>query len=125
MSRGVFLLGVGIAVVALAFAVTDCVIGPAPGVTEANARRIRPGMTLREVEAILGARGLWLGDGTGSFFLPEPYVWTGPGGSVVVELARSASEKDGWEQRVVRNGVHFRQTASLNLPAHLRSWLGR
>jgi hypothetical protein len=123
MSRQTFLLGVGIAVVALAFAVTDRMIGPSPGVTEANARRIQPGMTLREVEAILGARGFWLGDGTG-FHHPERYQWIGPGARVIVKLARSASEEDGWEQKVVRNGVIFERTASPNPLARLRSWLG-
>jgi hypothetical protein len=124
MSRQVYLLGVGMMLVALAFVATDWMIGPSPGVTEANARRIKPGMTLGEVEAILGARGLWLGDGTGSFHLPEPYLWTGPDGRVVVKLARSAPEEHGWEQQVVRNGVTFEQTASPGPFARLRAWLG-
>jgi hypothetical protein len=38
--------------VALAFVITDGVLGARPGVTEANVRRIRAGMTLEEVEAI-------------------------------------------------------------------------
>jgi hypothetical protein len=40
--------------VAGAFLITDGVLGQRPGVTEANARRIRKGMTAREVESILG-----------------------------------------------------------------------
>jgi hypothetical protein len=45
MSRGVFLLGVGVALVALGLAVTDWALSLLPGVTEANTRRIRVGMT--------------------------------------------------------------------------------
>jgi hypothetical protein len=125
MSRRTFLLGLGIAVVALAFAVTDGVIGPTPGLTEANARRIKPGMTLREVEAILGARGLCMGDGTRSFYYPLPYLWAGPDARVIVEFSLGGPAEEAWrEQRVVRNGVSFQRTASPNPLARLRSWLG-
>jgi hypothetical protein len=124
MSRRVFLLGVGLALVALALALTGVVMGPTPGVTEANARRILPGMTPREVEAILGGRGWCAEDGTGSFYRPRAYLWEGPGARVVVEFARSASEEDGWEEKVVRNGVTFHRTASPNPLARLRAWLG-
>jgi hypothetical protein len=54
MSRRVYLLGIGLALVALALAVTDWALSLQPGVTEANVRRIRLGMTLEQVEAILG-----------------------------------------------------------------------
>jgi hypothetical protein len=54
MSRQVYLLGVGLALVALALAVIDVLLGPRPGITEANVRRIRPGMTYGEVEDLLG-----------------------------------------------------------------------
>src|SRR5260370_36465154 len=54
MSRRVYLLGVGLALVALALAFTDWALSLQPGVTEANAKRIRAGMTLAEVEALLG-----------------------------------------------------------------------
>jgi hypothetical protein len=53
MSRRVYLLGVGLALLAGAFLLTDALLWR-PGVTEANVRRIRPGMTLAEVEALLG-----------------------------------------------------------------------
>jgi hypothetical protein len=56
MSRRVFLLGVGIVLVALALAFTDWALSLRPGVTEANVRRIRVGMTLEEAEALLGGR---------------------------------------------------------------------
>jgi hypothetical protein len=54
MSRRVYLLGVGLA---LALAVTNWALSLQPGVTEANCRRIRPGMTLAEVETLLGEPG--------------------------------------------------------------------
>ena len=43
----------GVALVALALLLTDRLLW-SPGLTEDNVRRIRPGMTLAEVEALLG-----------------------------------------------------------------------
>src|SRR5262245_28274950 len=54
MNRQVYLLGVGLSLVALAFVATDAALGPRPGVTKANFERIRVGMTLEEVQAVLG-----------------------------------------------------------------------
>jgi hypothetical protein len=54
MSKRVFLLGIGILLVGLAFAATDQYLAALPGVTERNVRRIQPGMTPEEVEALLG-----------------------------------------------------------------------
>src|SRR5437868_2415316 len=54
MPRWVFLLGVGLLLVAGAFVVTDAALAPTPGVTGENCDRIRKGMTLANVEAILG-----------------------------------------------------------------------
>src|SRR5262249_35942170 len=56
MPRWVFRLGVGLLLVAAAFLLTGAVIGPPPGVTEANVKRIKPGLTLAEVEARLGGK---------------------------------------------------------------------
>jgi hypothetical protein len=56
MNRRVYLLGVGLALVALALAFTDWALSLRPGITEANVRRIRVGMTLGEVGALLGGR---------------------------------------------------------------------
>src|SRR5262245_30071713 len=56
MSRQVFLSGVGICVIALAFLLTCHLLPPEPGITEANCRRSRTEMTLQQVEAILGKR---------------------------------------------------------------------
>src|SRR5262249_36879003 len=54
MSRQVYLLGAGLALVALSLAFTDWALTLRPGVTKANVKRVRPGMTVEEVEAILG-----------------------------------------------------------------------
>src|SRR5262249_24525820 len=51
------LLGAGLALVALALAFTDWALSLRPGVTEANFKRIRKGMTLAEVQALLGGPG--------------------------------------------------------------------
>jgi len=58
MPRGVYLLGLGIALVALGLAFTDWALSLPPGVTEANVKRIRPGMTVAEVAALLGGPAL-------------------------------------------------------------------
>src|SRR5262245_20774469 len=86
MSRGVFLLGIGIAVIALAFAVTDWVTRPTPGVTEANARRINAGMTPPQLEALLGRPpdGTELEDERGRRQLRG--VWLGKEGNVIVAV---------------------------------------
>jgi hypothetical protein len=75
MSGRVYLLGDGLALVALALGFTDWALSLQPGVTEANVKRIRTGMTLGQVEAILGPPG-----GTGyhasTWAIPgTPTVW--------------------------------------------------
>jgi hypothetical protein len=124
--RLVYLSGLGLALVALAFVVTDAALGPRPGVTEANARRIRPGMTLREVETVLGGRGLCMADGTAStVFHPEPYLWAGPDARILVVFTSAGlAEADWHEPRVATNGVTFQRTASPTLLERLRTWLG-
>jgi hypothetical protein len=55
MSRTTFCLGIALYVLTVAFLLTDRLIADrTPGVTERNVRRIRPGMTMADVEAILG-----------------------------------------------------------------------
>jgi hypothetical protein len=71
MSRQTYFLGLGMALVALAFVVTDEFFPGTPVVTERNCKRIRPGMTLGEVEDILG-----LEPGTGGCVSgPGFYPW--------------------------------------------------
>ena len=86
MPRGVFLLGVGLLLVAGAFLVTCAALGPAPGVTEANVRRIRQGMALAEVESILGGRGkIPVGYGA-----PTLRMWEGDAGVALVRVTHIA-----------------------------------
>ncbi len=61
-------LGVGVCVVVLALGITEWLLippGEPPGVTESNVRRLRRGMTLEEVEAVLGVF-------EGSIAIPAP-----------------------------------------------------
>jgi hypothetical protein len=58
MSLRIYLLGIGLALVALAFVLTEALLWQ-PEASEANLRRIRPGMTLREASAIFGRPADW------------------------------------------------------------------
>src|SRR5262245_29793669 len=53
MPRLVYLTGLALLLLAGAFLLTDRLVRP-PGITEANVKRIRPGMTLAQVERLLG-----------------------------------------------------------------------
>jgi hypothetical protein len=53
MSKRVYFFGLAMSAVALAFVLAEQLFWE-PGVSAASVRRIRPGMTLAEVEAILG-----------------------------------------------------------------------
>jgi hypothetical protein len=113
MSRRVYLLGVGLALVALALAFTDWALSLRPGITAANIKRIRPGMTVTEVEALLGQRG-------GRYFPEDPppavWVWVGPTRSVWV----STDDAD----RVVEVTVWQPRKGEVSTLARLRAWLG-
>jgi hypothetical protein len=99
MSRQVYLLGVGLALVALAFTVTAAALGPRPGATEANVRRIRNGMIREEVEAILGGKGSWgdrpgaplFRDGSDGRVARTYYHWVGADGYASVTFFWSIS----------------------------------
>src|SRR5262245_36934430 len=54
MPRLVYLAGLTLVVLAGAFRLTDSLLAGPPAVTEANVGRIKEGMTLGRVEAILG-----------------------------------------------------------------------
>jgi hypothetical protein len=112
MSRRLYRLGVGLALVALALGFTDWALSLRPGVTEANFRRIRPGMKVAEVEAILRARGGRIFDGANVFLWGDDagvvWVWTDDHGRVVsAKLSR-------WGRSVEQSGLLTR----------LRAWLG-
>ncbi len=89
MPRTVFLLGVALLLVALAFLATDALLWR-PGVTEANVRRVRAGMTLQEVQAILGEGGK-IPFGYGA---PALRMWEGGAGVAVVSFTTAGRVMD-------------------------------
>jgi hypothetical protein len=117
MPRFIYLLGLGMALIGLALAVTDWVMGPHPGATEANARRIRPGMTLAEVEAILGGPGRHsLGDGEGGCRW-DHYSWVGSDTLIIIHTARPWLA-DAGTGTVTRNGVTVHRASPSLLAAY-------
>jgi hypothetical protein len=119
MPRCVYLLGVGLALVALALAVTDWMLTPPPGVTEANVKRIRPGMTLAEVESILGGPGdrLLLTNREKAFTARGLlYFWAGDAGSAWVVVTEDGRVHEAeWVPDCDAQPGSF---------ARLRAWLG-
>ncbi len=139
MSRRIYLLGVGLALVALALAATDAALGPPPGVTEANIRRIKLGMLKEEVEAILGGPGVLIGspkDDRPS--QTDQYCWTGAAGKLHVSFTTvwvpGPADAEGAAfitrqspQPPRRNGgassISFRRADWPHPLARLRAWL--
>src|SRR5262245_43866406 len=126
MSRRVYLLGVGLALVALLLAVTDGALGPSPGVTEANFRRIRPGMTFDEVDAILGPlipeeRAAFEASKTQPKWRERAMrvlTWNGPAGDIVVHF------NENW---LVDFATPYLDDSPAKRPgplSRLRAWLG-
>jgi hypothetical protein len=102
MSRGVFLLGVGIVLLAGAFLLTDRLLFT-PGVTEANVRRIRPGMSVQQVEGLLGgpAKSTRRNGCSGRGPLPWWGCWVGSEGFATVHFDPHGRAVDGrfdWNQ---------------------------
>jgi hypothetical protein len=114
MARRAYLWLAGLALVVGALLLTDWLLWE-PGLTEGNVRRLRPGMTLAEVEALLG------GPTSDTFEMPPDYrafrwqrEWREGGNSVVVQF--------------FANG-HVMSAAGRGRPqpgplARLRLWLG-
>jgi len=57
MKRRTWLLVIGLLLIGLAFVIIDQFFIFRPGVTEANVKRLREGMTLGEVERLFGPDG--------------------------------------------------------------------
>jgi hypothetical protein len=126
----VYWLGVGVVLVAAAFLLTDALLWT-PGVTKANLRRLRPGMTVGQVEALLGKpdsarRASWV------IPLDRGYELIASGEEVRldwlddkgggVSLVFCAARLVGGVQRI---GFHFPQDeGDAALLSRLRSWLG-
>src|SRR5262245_47169448 len=118
MSRRVFLVGVAILLVAAAFLATDAALWR-PGPTEANVRRIRAGMTLRQVRAILGRPG------KGQFFGSGPQTllwWEGPAGVAFVSF-RTHERAEPAEGAGVIPAAFFPSNEP-GIFDRARSWLG-
>jgi hypothetical protein len=114
MPKGVYLLGVGLALVALALAVTDWALSLLPGVTEGNVRRIRRGVALREAEATFGRPA------DRSFPVLQPggmaRLWHGAGGTAYVEFST--------DRRVADARFYGHPLPVADPLARLRAWLG-
>jgi hypothetical protein len=111
MPRLVYLLGVALA---LALAFTDWALTLQAGVTEANVRRIRVGMTRCEVTALVGHRPYVL-IGNGERYVPEKWLYTGRRGSIEVTTGKDGrAESARWVSEDPQRAVLDR----------LRAWLG-
>jgi hypothetical protein len=104
-----------VALVAVALAFTDWALSLRPGVTEANVRRIKSGMTLAEVEAHLGPLGAEQPGLTPGLF--QTLAWGGKGGAAVISFDRDGkvSETEFVPSDPTRRGPLSR----------LRAWIGR
>jgi hypothetical protein len=132
MSRRVFLLGLGIALVALGLAVTDRALGPRPGATPARVQRIKPGMTVGEVETVFGrpARLIHRFAPCGAVvatpgYVPRPVpwiaVWSSDNGAAIVDF----NGRDRVERAEFQPGFLLSEPDKSSSPlARLRAWLG-
>ncbi|MCI0461289.1 MAG: hypothetical protein L0Z62_30445 [Gemmataceae bacterium] len=85
MSKRVYLLGVGVVLVVFAFLLMDWLLWE-PGVTEANVRRVLPGMTFPMVKAILGPPARGSADLAPGF--TQTLSWGGEDGDVVITFSK-------------------------------------
>ncbi len=92
MPRLVYLIGLGIVASAVACCLTNRVVRPMPGPTEANVRRIKPGMSMKEAEAILGGPGQCGIDSSETGYWSATYEWAGPQGTVFVRVGGKLSD---------------------------------
>jgi hypothetical protein len=127
MSRRVYLLGLGLALLALAFITTEALIGPRPGVTAQNVRRIRPGMTLADVTRLLGKSPNVPSIEAGLFRRRHPdagsHGWLENGAVAVILIGDDGFVQSAdWVEieRPIRS-PDLQDTAPL---ARLRAWLG-
>src|SRR5262249_19726167 len=93
MSRPVHLLCLGIAAVGLGLAFTNWVLSLWPGVTEAHLTQVRAGMTLQEVEALLGGPGVSVCRAANATAMSEDYYWEGDEGRAWISLGSDGRVK--------------------------------
>jgi hypothetical protein len=117
MPRWVWLSFVAVALAAVTLVLTD---GPLtmPGVTPANVARVKEGMTLEEVEALMGRRGRRLISEGGADNWSDCYCWEGVYGEATVLFQFTAGQPVGRAHNAMfhpRGGPFTR----------LRDWLSR
>jgi hypothetical protein len=117
MRRRALLWLAGLALVVGALLLTDRLLWT-PGLTEDNVRRIRPGMTLVEVEALLGGPASWemdMWEGQGGAELGYRWLrhWRAEGATVDVQFRADGTVMAAGGGKRARSGPL----------ARLRSWL--
>jgi hypothetical protein len=120
MPRRVYLLGVGLTLVALAFALTKALLSES-GITAAKVRRIRPGMSREQVQRVLGGSGEVEGSELDGPWSSRVYAWSGPEGTAYVFIGYRRAIPGVDEGRgVVRRAFFSRRTARTGFLSHLR-----
>jgi hypothetical protein len=120
MPRWVLLSFVAVLLGAVVLVVTDTPLPSLPwrpGVTAANVARIHPGMTMREVEALLGGPGAPSVRVGGAGGWSERHQWDGARGKAEVWMRADLTQPEGRVQ-----SAHFRPRDGML--ARLRARLG-
>jgi hypothetical protein len=85
---------------------------PKPGVTRANCERIREGMTVPQVEHLLGGPPTYTYEPGGTTFtdygkLPTERAWLGAEGAVSVRFMQGRVQSCRWKQRPLLNRLRL------------------
>src|SRR5262249_30448538 len=121
MPRLTYFTGLALLLVAGAFLLTDHLLALPPGVTEANVRRIKPGMPLGRVQGILGRAADWD---------PEPHYpsrslfWFSSAGVIRVGVGPGGGRKRLSSTPAAPSGRPWRGPGLGFGPPVRRSWRG-
>src|SRR5262249_39843957 len=129
MSGRILRFGTPVATMVVAWVLTSELLGSLPGVTARNVRRIEYGMTMNQVEKILGAVGKPYLPPRMGCAVDAPIVVETLDGSFVVHEIRTWEGEDGQaavyfcgKRRVLF--AAFSKTTHCNLLSRLRGWVG-